>query len=353
MINIFNNGYKALKYTVTIDRNWDVLKTWYQLDMQRVLSYYRNKIAYVKNTNLFSRLIKNIDLDTSLDIFRYLERLESNYKYNSKTFGVVSDVNHGEVLDDEYFGKVVLINVDSGVDLFSLENSWKDVVPIRVIRHDYFGLEMAHPQDLENEDMGLVVIELDIKLLLVQYYHWANNRYSNEESIDSNIFVFQYPLTNSIPSILDLSILNRFYNLDIVEDNYTRKHPFYTRNLFYKTDKLLGKLYGRLKDTRMYYEEYLASIPLITSKNVYECLKLHTGRINANNTWVWYMARSLYTLEMIRTLGDKGIRLNKGIITEIRILYYKLNSQRLVSIFSNNKMDLEKDTYDKLLEITE
>ena len=352
MINLYYRHY-PISHGISRSPSWDNLVDKYRGDLTNVLGKYRSMEKRVYSNHILSRIIKHMDIDVTKNIYDYMTILDSTVLYTIKNFNVSTNITTGKITSDKILstGDTLLLSADLVKDYFSLEDTWMNYMSIRPVYYTGIGLQMNHPTNI-GEELDLSIFEIDVKLLMIQYKYWALKRIELGYDVDPSTFVYTVVLTNMIPELLDLSILNRFYKIGEELEEIDSTHNFHTRHNDRILDMELSKLKKRLIKRGMYYEEYLHSIPLVTNKDAYTLMRMFPKALNSNTLWSNYLARANYTLLMIETLGKNGIRKNYNHLKDLdKILKRLKTSNKLYDInLGDNDIDILYD-YERLIDI--
>src|SRR5690606_7000045 len=63
----------------------------------------------------------------------------------------------------------LFILTTTGFTLTNIEQTWRDLTPIRILRHDYDNVNFAVPDGLKRHYVGSSVIEINLPMLACQY----------------------------------------------------------------------------------------------------------------------------------------------------------------------------------------
>lgn len=145
-----------------------------------------------------------------------------NYKWTSV-------YQQGRVLRNYFFQdpiKEVIIAKLTHKCMSVERNNWKDISPIKVIRHPYS--HFAYETKQFQKHSGLAVMELDVGILLCQYKLFLDeqrrlNPTLTGEPLNATNFIQMYIMPHFLKSSHDVSAVNIFYNnlLSIPMTEYT------------------------------------------------------------------------------------------------------------------------------------
>lgn len=336
MFKLFINNDDTTRYPIKKYTKFDYIKRRYNTELTKVKEYYREKERAVDNKHLISRLVNTLTPSLSLDIYDYLKVIDTNARFLSKQFGIVSNINSGVVMDNLFFGKnsnEILLYKEHPIDLDDFEGNWKEYVPIKVIYTDSTDLDMSIPfNDKQYFIPVLNVMSIDVVVLMLQYYKWANHRMLTAQTTNTNVFVSQVVLPNMLDNILDLAIYNRFmYIVDEREiPEFTFNHPFHVLDLSPGVDKILTDVVKDLEDTSIPVMQILQTIPSIVNENMYDALFIDHKYYTKQSEWVLLLSR-IYTInDMVRLLGKKGISRNKDLLSKLPVYIKELSNSRTI-----------------------
>jgi len=309
----FLNERNSINYTITKPSDFLNIKKYMFDDFELINAYYKHREGVVNNKNLFVKLIKNTMEDLTLDIFEYLNLIEIDYIYKTKTLNMTSSINQGKVFTN-VLGETTTILIDKFISPFEAYDNL-DLPVAKVLYSDFTDLSMNHPTKINTNNF---IILVDVVALLMQYKKWSEIRIENDLAVTPQVFVYQVFYTNLIREILDWSILNRFFNT--VTPKSVSKHPFGVRNYDNDINKMLEDISKRLRSTNRFYEEVLYFLPSLFYENMYEKLKVYRYNVNANNYWVYFITNANLLNKLINFLGTEGIKKNNGLIVDYKYL---------------------------------
>ncbi len=326
---------------------WDTMKRDFLSDYRNVISYYRNKETKVSNTNPLVKLIKGFNIDFDSDIFSFIYEVNNNKKYKSDIISASNLVRKGRLLNGVEFGgeDLLFLQVEQEIDLSTVEDNWKDLEPLRYVRTTNINLDFVHPTKHSNID--LVIIEIDILSLMIQFYYWREERLKEGSNSDPTIFIFQYPMTNMISSLHDFSILSYSINIEFIGLTYMKHtHPFTIRDQSSKVERVLKKIIRRNENHRVSYEKYFDQVPTVF-KDSLKVISLTNRFVNVNNRYTHWLARVDFLLDLINLLGPEALIANKSILGNIQkfLSYVKNNNELTNAEFKDYNYDVE----DKIL----
>jgi len=340
MINLFYR--KDMLSTPSIkDNRLRYLRERFNTELTNITEYYHNRNSKVKNDNILVGIITTVCPNIDLNIWEFLRILDSTALYNTKTFGIVSNVNKGYIHNDTLFkhnSKEIYIYDDSDIDYDIIENTWKDLKPLRILRHDSTDLNFKIPSDRYGlEEDTLTVCSIDIKLLCLQYRYWAIERLYNDFDIDPAYFIYRYVYTNTTSDFMDLAILERFDYIINGKDIpiYKNHHPFNIIDLNTKIDSVLNNVSKHIKHENKTYNNMLSNIPLLYNGTAREFLLIKNIMPNKQSLWAIVLSRIDFITLLMDLSSDKTLRANKDTINDLLILFKKIDRENNLDVLDN------------------
>ena len=325
MFKLFVNNNDDTRYPIKKYTKFDYIKRRYLTELTKVKDYYRNKERAVDNKHLVSRLVNMLTPSLSLDIYDYLKVIDTNARFLSRQFGIVSNIHSGVVMDNIFFGKnskEILLYKEHPIDLDHFEENWMNYTPVKVIYTDSTDLNMDIPFNNKQYFLPVLnIMSIDIVVLMLQYYKWANNRMLMSLATNTNIFISQIVLPNMLDNMLDLAIYNRFMKLSEEREipEFKINHPFHVLDLSPGVDKILLDIVKDLKSTNIPVMQILQTIPTITNVDMYDVLFIDHKYYTKQSEWVLLLSR-IYTInDLVRLLGKKGMSRNKDLLNKLPV----------------------------------
>jgi len=316
---------------------FDLIKRKYLEQLTIVKEYYYNIERPVNNKHLISRLINTLlpSIDDR-DIIDYLRAVDSVGRLVSKQFGIVSNINNGEIQENIFFGKnsfEILLYTESEIDIETISTNWKTLAPIKVIYNEDTALNMELPDNTSvSYTPTLNIMEIDVTLLMMMYREWYLVRMSMDQSTDINIFVSQIVLTNMIDNMLDLAIFNRYTHIaaGMPIAAFTNPHPFYMLDYTERVDDVLDHVVDDNTDAPMKLEQEILSIPSIVNGTMLGALYISHRYFTLQSKWVLFLARIPYMKFLVAITGSRGVKRNLDILNRVPIMLKKLERSNVM-----------------------
>jgi hypothetical protein len=330
MFSVFSNKYK-FQYGRDMDSSLINLRRWYQEDYGIFKDYYYNRDIYLENNNLLFLMIKNMYEDIP-SVYDFVSIMEAKIERIVRTYGIVTNYNNGKANENILLPKgnnelLLLVNGDINFDI-SLTN-FRDYSYLEVVYQDSDDISVI-PIGESGYEVGdsLIVYEIDLINLLLQYRTWANIRVNNEMSTDIGFFINSIVRPNTLASFIDHAVLNRFFTI-MTGGKGSKATPNIVSpatNINSKLDRALKYSIKSLKDSRKPIDQIIDNIPTLFSDSMSDRLKLTQTYYNRQSEWGLYTARLIYINSLLLLMGEKGIMFNKAYINELRIRLEESNN---------------------------
>lgn len=152
----------------------------------------------------------------------------------SRTFGFTHSGNAGRLhIGDSGNTTLYLVGESPNREGVSWRTPYWEIVPVRYISHDSTNFTMGSPAlSEEGFGLGFDVIEIDLGLLVIQYYLWASEQLAMSTDSKRNLqhFISMYTLPGLKRSQYGLAFMNRM-------SAYAEDHD--PDNTFYRTSMAL------------------------------------------------------------------------------------------------------------------
>jgi len=229
----------------------------------------------VKSDHFLVRLLQSITVPKSQPTTRYYENVSAISLNLSMALKLTSSIYPGHVFKGVFYGTgttEILIAHDESFDPVEADKNWKNLCPVRVLRHPRSDLGLNLPDGhATGSETGLAVIAINITMLAIQYRGFRNEEtkiaevtHENQRSIMQ--FIHMYVLPNMVLSQTDVALINRV--LRHVEgaplgESY-KGHSFFLSDYTKKTDDVIEVVIENLRKTKRTFTGILRNIPVIT-----------------------------------------------------------------------------------------
>lgn len=340
MISLFMLNDEIRRKT-TIPSQFDYIKSRMQTELTSVEEYYRDAGGKVSNDHFIVRLIKAMLVDYNKPIWDYVLSIDVHLNHILKQFDIVNPYSKGDIHDSVILGensKEIIIGIDDVSNFEGLENTWQTLKPLRVVYTPSTDLYFRRPDKRLNFDLpSLSIFSIDVKILMVQFKHWATYRRDMDKSLDPAVFVYQYVLTNAISDMVDLAYLNvlgtAIYGIEA--DEGKNVHPFGVINMRDRIDRVNETIVKNISKLNAPYEEILANIPLVIKSDIVDQMRLVPINTTRQASWATWLCEIPYLMLITNLSSNRTITRNKNYITALRIQMKSLERNRVMDQFEN------------------
>jgi len=287
--------------------------------LNKVLSYYGTSSMYIKRPNPILSLINSLGINFNLPYIEMYDSISSDSNYLANTIGFVNTTNK----NSKPFNSSIIKDMNEYIILddssFNFSNYDECLTPIKCIYTTLDSIFLTHPTKYSStSEDDYSIYSININMLGMAYYYWGKRQIFIERDTDIARFLFEVIFTNTIPSINDLSLLNRFTRLKLGSDvsSFINDNPFDVMRLDRNIDSMFEWIISHYKKHSVKYTSYLENIPLLISKDSLEVLPIDIGYYNKRNKWLLWLARLPYIIFLLETIDDKD---NKDTINDISI----------------------------------
>lgn len=347
MLNLFSKLDITTLSTV-YNNILDNIKDKVKMDIDKVLEYYRYRDGKVTNNNILVRLITTAAPDYNRDIYEYMRIIDNDLIYYAKLFNISSNISKGNIMENVVFYRNSLelfIFEEEDIDLLTIDETWKELIPIEVIKYDGTDTSLLVPNNkISFNRPTLSIFKIDIRKLLIQYRYWSLERLTNGFGTDPASFLYSMVFPRLVYGILDFSIINRLrlLNEHVVIDDNVNKHPFHIFNLNYDIDRYLKTVIRTVKNENKTYSNIMKNIHLLNKDNMYDLLfDKHT--INTYNRYAYFLSKIPYMHLLLDISNRETFKRNRDTINDLKIFIKKIERDRSMEHIDNEFVRLEFD----------
>lgn len=338
MQNFFNHSV-VIDYGLIVNPQWDYVRAGLQKNLKTIKDYYKSRVYTVKSNHFISKLLLNLNVPFSLELERFHDVVDNKSHALSMAMKMTSSVYRGFIFEGMFYGNMnqeIIVTDNSYFSPFDAIKNWKNLQPVKVVKHHISELEMMLPNGRQTSDaIGVNVISVNIPMLAIQYRGFAKEQMRKKDStLGLGHFIHMYVLPNMLDSHLDMCIMNRFKNLLEGSSMSTsnRKHSFTVIDYSRLVDEVLIDIIKRLAVKNQEYYNTLENIPAVVQNNMLDVLRLPENAQTKQYKWIEVLARidEINVLARIDSLYPGSM--NRGFNNEF-LRYFKLleNSQVLES----------------------
>lgn len=264
-------------------------------EIDKVYKHLQTNTYDTGNNNILIKAINMIAVDVESSIFEAYDKCVGSVHTVAKACGFTSSLWAGGVatkslLYGKGYDEIVIVK-DTHIDLLDFETQWMDLSCIRVVVHPITSVSVPSFLRMgEFEEKGLVVIELDLVLMLLQYRQWLKVQIDKEHDsiMTRGMFLYQVVFPKAITSHMDVMMINRFmchFEGDI-PSRFITTIPEMQLNYGDLLDKYLLNRITILTNKVLNFEAIGEHLLLISNKSAYDHMVLPRVTYTRHNEWV-------------------------------------------------------------------
>ena len=328
--------YNNVRYRNNIPPNTNNVYTRLKLYMDNVISYFHSSNINASNSSLLVKLINTIGIDYNWNIYTIKTYVENSISSIHSTLKLSDEyniygINSGIILNAN---EIVYINNRTNITNMRNINSsnWREYSPVRVKNHDFTDLYLNHPLLIDARDTT-VIYDIDILGLILQYKYYCMEQSSLNQYINLHQFVGRYVLTNMIPTMCDIALLNIYLGKGYISlPSKQRISSAMAKTIMVEVIDLRNKLLI-LKENKHFIIEMLRNIKLVSVEDAYDLLYMD----NFYETYISrvYMAMILFDwLSYALRFVDMNKYSNSGYIKVLE-RYLKILPNSNINVHNN------------------
>lgn len=243
--------------------------------MDNVISYFHNSNINASNNNIIVKIINEIGIDYNWNIYTILQYVSNSITGIRSTLKISDEYNMFAIEHGIMFNTTEMLYLNNRTNITNIRNidlsNWRDYSPVRVKNHEFIDMYLNHPL-LINGMGSIAIYDIDIIGLIIMYKYYCLDRKSAGLNIDTHQFVARYVLTNMIPSMCDIVLLNRYLGKGSIYCINRQRIGATAVNIIDTDLKQLKMKLNVLSNNKHFIIEMLRNIKLITNKDAYEML---------------------------------------------------------------------------------
>lgn len=344
MYSLFNRP-SIVQRPVRQPPGWLMTRRRLRVELSKVIQHCRRENYAVQSRHILVRLLTNLNVDVTLPLYDYYRHVKQRALGISRANGLVSASFRQTIHNDgEFYGRgsnEVYIYVEEDFNILTVEDNWKMLEPVRVLRHEKTSLTFDPLDGSASKEQGLAIFSIDIVKLAVQFHQYYHSSIEDiqEDSQRRTVmqFVRKYPLANGIISHFEISIMNRLFRLwkgDIL-GRHENPWPFYQRDYSDEVDRYLLDRLAIMESQSLKYEHILNQVTLLRSKSLQELIKLPQTAITRQNQWAFVLMRLPIIRFLVQMDYNSGGAKNRQEAHIIRKSVREMRSDRTIEAGTN------------------
>lgn len=336
---------------------FDVYRRSFAQNIEHAVRYYRDHDFAVRSDHLLVRLLSLLPTryieDVNLyvqDAYDYAYDVAARVKVTNPSFVGEATV-HPWLFGGNYLEFPLAVHDLSLVDPKKYAVSWREQAPLQFIRHPRTDLGLQVPNGRTGEDgSGVVVYRLDIPLLATMLWYWRKEQSGRPKDTRETItqFIAKYVLSNSIPSLVNVSYFNRLFQTLIGDDiaDSQWRYPFALPNNLRWVDEYQKQVVTQLTGNSYTFTELLRGLTTFNGTPLYDLCALPDAPKTRQYAWLTYMAQAPYVVFLMRCDSESPRSPNLPAINEIRRdLRYAFNDNLFRAKLPNNILREQIDEF--------
>lgn len=294
-LDIFNRRYvdSTPVSGVVVPSDINYLRRLYNINKDKIESYYQSRNFAVKNTHILSRVVEHLPIYPELDAIEYLENIDRKLTYLFKHFKFTSDLEYGVVHPDYFFGnsgEEIIFDVYENFNVSDVANNWRKAKAVSVITHQRNDLKLLLP--LGNDDgsrSGLAALGINGRILATKYREFQLEQYRHSLTgravLSKNHFVIKYVLSTMLEDIIDHTLLNKvmdkFYGREEVTPQF--KHRFMIHEPTTQISRYIDNTLDVITSKNLDFVNILHNIQLVFSVDASDLLAFNDMSVTRQN----------------------------------------------------------------------
>lgn len=283
--------------------------------------YYSRTSHAVASTHILSQVLNLLAVSYTDHIEVFYRQVLAKAAYLTKALKMTSPISEGSFHKGHFFGsgmREVYISLDDWVNPYKVASNWQSYPSVKVLASPITNLSAQIPDGMKrNTETGTAVISIHIPALAIQYREFLLRelkKVNAGEARTTENFIYAYILPNMLESLVDSSLVNRFISLSLhapMGESLTR-HAVYTHSYESYVDSVYRTLLKRVKSLPMTYSQILKTIPLVSTTNASEFLKLPDLAPTRQVNWAMSLARLEHVDMLTSVASNNGNSLNRA-----------------------------------------
>lgn len=298
MLNIFNNLSTRIKGVARLPE-WDYVRDGLTINLNSTKEYYRNGSYAVPSNHELIKLLFGLGVSVDTELSHFYKIVDAKALTVAQQLGFTTSMSRGRIFNNVFFkgdSREVIIVTDELFDPVAVTQNWKDVRPIKVLRHGFDQID-CFPLTGQVESRGISVFAINLPMLAVQYraYREWQKTYQEVQAGRASIyhFCYSYPINNAIYEAMDHAVFNRMVRIrqGLPTSDNAYQHPYHVTNFTMRCDRLLSMINDSLNSKERDIGNIAMTIPMIDTHNLMQLMKLPDIMETRQINWAMFLAR--------------------------------------------------------------
>ena len=334
MFELFTLDYHP-RGNVSTPPTFDLIRRNATIELHRLKQYYLDRVFSIPNQHILNRVMMTAMAPLNYPIERFLDTINARADYIAKAFRFTNEISSGQEQRKSFYGAATteyILAVNSYISPFSTHEEVYNSPCIRVVTHPCNIVSMRPPDSSDYANLnGLVVIELDIAKMMVQYRRFVLTRMArNAQGEDLNVSTFRFITTTLLPQLIESHVewcwLNRLMARHYGEPDHIDviKPAIATLSYTPQLNKIADGILSRLKNSKMMYYDMLRNIPAMFAGDMLSVLKLADITATRQVWWLMVLSRLRVVRFLVDVGGSNAIKTNRTYINNMQVSLKRL-----------------------------
>lgn len=331
---------RQTKYGPYIKFNqWNYVANGIHLNVGKMIDRFRRMPQWVASNHILGQYLVTMALPLESDPYDVYGYIKDECLYRAVDFGITTSFNDGVIHRGAFYGedREILIGVSSTSNPLDLLRDWKNLEPVKVIRHGFKTIDYSA---IFKKDKGVGYINtivIDLALLCMQYYGF---RYDESARLQAGIvderdsiskFLYCYPLANMLRSHVDRAVLNNFMEIAGCGEMHERTVTDgqwlmdVTRQLRDSGEEAIKRIIHNNWDI----DRALGTIPMVFNKNAKEYARFPDIAITRQDSWSLILGYLPLLKFGLKLGGEKYRDINSPALRSIQTKLIRLRSDNV------------------------
>lgn len=307
---------------------YDVYRRGFRNNISTAVRYYREHDFAVRGDHILIRLLASLPTRYWDDVELYYRDVHDLAYECAGRLKITCPIYAGGASNTSWFfgpGYVefpLALHSATEIDVKEYASKWQTLESVKFRRHPRTDLGLVAPNQVGTDEYGIVIYEINIPVLALQYRMWREEQMGKPRGERENIaqFVAKYPVANSIPSMVDIAFMNRFmakFREDDVANSQWR-YPMNLPNNLKWIDAYIEDMINEVRGNSYTFAEMLRGLRCLTKDEIYDLYKLPATVSSRQCSWLTYMAQAPITLWLVEFDKQSPRNSNTAYLNEIR-----------------------------------
>lgn len=257
MLEIFRLNYDTEGLYQMIPQ-WDYIKRGIRRNREMIREFYQMGIYHARSEHILMSLIFALNIPRNSTASRVYDIARARSNSLAQQIGFVSAIGKGKIFKNVFFGggsKEIVISSNSLTSPDKIVTDWKNMKPVRILRHPFSDLWGNIPDGRPTVKDGLSYFSVDIPMLATMYWCFQKEQDVKEEAGEPRKtpaqFVYAYCLANMVDDMIDHAIFNRYHTFatGVPRIEEKRYHPTAFPSYSEDVDRITPTMYQRVTHT--------------------------------------------------------------------------------------------------------